>query len=81
MNIPLPNNEQKRLMVELVLPMKPGQTLQRYNIRKLFSDPRYLTLRRYMTTAGTMTIQAREGVDADWNEVYNMSIENERRKI
>ena len=78
MNIPEPTDEQKRLMAELALPMKSGQKFQRYNIRKLFTDPRYLSVRRYIQTVGTMTIQAREGVDTDWNEVYSMSVKNEK---
>jgi len=76
--IPEPTNEQKRLMAELERPAKPGQKLKRFNIRKLFSDPRYLSLRRYIQTVGTMTIQAREGIDTDWNEVYSMTVKNEK---
>jgi len=76
--IPNPTDEQKQLMAELALPKQPGQWLRRYNIRKLFSNPRYLSVRRYIQTAGTMTIQAREGIDTDWNEVYSMSLRNER---
>jgi hypothetical protein len=79
-NKPEPTEEQCRLIRELRLPKKSGQTLRRFDIRKLFTDPRYISLRRYIQTSGTMTIQAREGIDTDWNEVYSMTIQNEPKE-
>jgi len=76
MNIPKPTDEQKRLMAELAQINSKG--FKRFNIRKLFTDPRYLSVRRYIQTAGTMMSQAREGVDTNWNEVYSMSVKNEK---
>ena len=43
--------------------------LKRYDIKTLLQNPKF---RRKMVCEGTVTVMAREGVDVDISEVYDM---------
>jgi hypothetical protein len=69
---PLPTTEQRRLFSELVLSGQQGKAIKRIDIRRLFRDPRFTTLRRYIMACGLVTIQAREDIDISFNHAYDL---------
>jgi hypothetical protein len=69
---PLPTQEQHRLFNELVLPGQHGKRIKRINVRRLFRDSRFTTLRRYIMACSLVATQAREGVDISFDHAYSL---------
>jgi len=69
---PSPTTEQRRLFSELVLSGQQGKRIKRIDIRRLFRDSRFTTLRRYIMACGLVAIQAREGIDISFNSAYTL---------
>lgn len=67
-----PTPEQRRLFSELVLPGQQGKRIKRIDIRRLFRDSRFQTLRRYIGARGLIALQAREGIDVSFNRAYTL---------
>jgi len=67
---PTPTPEQRRLFSELVLSGQQGKRIKRIDVRRLFRDSRYATLRRYIMACSLVATQAREGIDISFNSAY-----------
>jgi hypothetical protein len=70
--IPEPTVEQRRLFSELVYPGQQGKRIKRIDIRRLFGDPRFQTLRRYICAKWLIDVQSREGIDVPFNTAYTL---------
>jgi hypothetical protein len=69
---PPPTTEQRRLYSELVLSGQEGKKIKRLDIKRLFRDPRFTTLRRYICANWLVATQAREGIDISFNSAYTL---------
>ena len=69
---PPPTTEQRRLYQDLVLPGQEGKRIKRLDIKRLFKDPRFATLRRYIMACSLVATQAREGIDISFNSAYTL---------
>lgn len=65
-----PNTEQRRLYQELVYPGQDGKPIKRLDIKRLFRDPRFATLRRYIMACDLVATQAREDIDISFDHAY-----------
>ena len=69
---PPPTTEQRRLYQEIVLPGQEGKKTKRIDIKRLFKDPRFATLRRYICANWLVALQAREDIDISFNDAYTL---------
>ena len=69
---PPPTTEQRQLFSQLVLPGQEGKVIKRIDIKRLFKDPRFATLRRYICANWLVALQAREGIDISFNSAYTL---------
>jgi hypothetical protein len=53
---------------------------QRYDMKRLLSDPKYKDIRRSLMVRCLLTTQAREGIDISWDVAYNVYDEFQRQK-
>jgi len=53
---------------------------QRYDMKRLLSDPKYKDLRRSMMVHSLIATQAREGIDVSFEEAYKVYDEFQKNK-
>jgi hypothetical protein len=69
---PPPTPEQRRLFSELVLSGQQGKRIKRIDVRRLFRDSRFTTLRRYIMACSLVATQAMEGIDVSFTSAYSL---------